>query len=284
MNVPPDYVPPSDADLEVASRVGGAALATLRGEPSNGQPPVLIDIGWVPFVDALTLDATHPIPDQRLPYFAWAGRVTMISGEAKAGKSTVLGQAICAALSGRSFASTTVPKLTSIAIATEEPPELVASRLRSYGLSSPAHDAMVWVCSPREGIDRLLAAVVRQKPQVLVVDSLTEWALHRGASSMNDALAMRGIINDFRLLSEAGVAVSVIHHGRKADGELRDSGDLAAAPDLLVSFDAVDADGKVVSFRASTLRRLSAVGRWPVDTVRLGYRDAEYYVESLAPR
>ena len=37
MNVPPDYVPPSDADIEAASRVGGAALVSLRG----GLPTVL---------------------------------------------------------------------------------------------------------------------------------------------------------------------------------------------------------------------------------------------------
>ena len=284
MNVPPDYVLPSDADIEAASRVGGAALVSLRGGASNGQPVALPDIVWIPFLDVLILDAAHPIPEQRIPYFAWAGRVTIISGEAKAGKSTVLGQAICAALDGGSFAGTTVPRLSSIAIATEEPLELVAARLRHYGLSSPAHDGKVWVCSPREGIDRLLAAVVRQKPEVLLIDSLTEWALHRRAASMNDALAMRAIVNDLRLLSEAGVAVSVVHHGRKADGELRDSGDLAASADLLVSFDAVDFDGKVVSFRTSNLRRLSAVGRWPVDTTVLGFRDSEYYVDSVAPR
>ena len=282
MNVPPDYVPPSDADIEAASRVGGAALVSLRGGASNGQL-VAPDIAWIPFLDVFILDAAHPIPDQLIPYFAWAGRVTIISGEAKAGKSSVLGQAICAALNGHSFAWITVPPLLSIAIATEEPPELVASRLRRFGLSSPAHDGKVWVCSPREGIDRLLAAVVRQKPQVLLIDSLTEWAFHRRVPSMNDALAMRAVVNDFRLLSEAGVAVSVVHHGRKADGGLRDSGDLAASADLIVNFDAVDPDGKVVSFRTSNFRRLSAVGRWPVDSVRLGYRDAEYYPENVAP-
>ena len=226
-------------------------------------------------------DAAHPIPDQRIPYFAWAGRVTIITGELKAGKSTVLGQAICAALTGGSFAGTTVPRLSSIAIATEEPLELVASRLRHYGLSSPAHDGKVWVCLPREGIDRLVAAVLRQKPEVLLIDSLMEWALHCRAASMNDPLAMRAIVNDLRLLSEAGVAVSVVHAVGKADGELRGSRDLAAAPDLLVSFDPVDRDGKVVPFRTSNFRRLSAVGPWPVDTTVLGFRDSEYYVDSV---
>ena len=223
----------------------------------------------------------HPIPDQRIPYFAWAGRVTIITGEFKTGKSTVLGQAICAALNGGSFAGTTVPRLSSIAIATEEPLELVASRLRHYGLSSPAHDGKVWVCSPRDGIDRLLAAVERQKAEVLLIDSLTAWALHRPVPSLNDAVAMSAIVNDLRPLTEAGLAVSVVHAAGKADGELRGSRDLAAASDLLVSFDAVDRDGKVVPFRISNFRRLSAVGRWPVDTTVLGFRDSEYYVDSV---
>ena len=226
--------------------------------------------------------AAHLVPDQRLPYFAWAGRVTLITGEVKAGKSTALGQAICAALTGQSFASTTVPPLSSIAIVTDEPQELVASRLRRYGLLSPAHDAAVWVSSPREGTDRLLAAVARQKAEVLLIDSLTAWAFDRGLPFMDPAPGLSAIVHDLRPLSEAGLAVSIVDAVGRGDRQLRPSRALASAPDLVVRFDAVDREGKVVPSRTSNLRRLSAVGPWPVHTTVLGFRDSEYYVESLA--
>ena len=93
MKVPSNYRPPSDANLEAASRVGGAhleSLESLEARTSNGQPDVAPVTGWEPFVDVLSPDASHPLPDQRIPYFAWAGRIAIISGEAKAGKTTVI--------------------------------------------------------------------------------------------------------------------------------------------------------------------------------------------------
>lgn len=90
---------------------------------------------------------------------------------------------------------------------------------------------------------------------------------------------MRKIISQLRLLADAGVAVFLVHHGRKEDGELRDSVDRAASTDLLIGFHGVDPEGKVVPFCATNLRRLSAVGRSPVDSVVLGFRDSQYYVD-----
>ena len=286
MRIPSDYRAPSDANLEAASRAGGAHLASLEalearhadGEPGPADAPLT---GWEPYVDALSVDASRPLPDQRIVYFAWAGRISIVSGEAKAGKSTVLTQALCAAITGKPFANNSVLPLTSVAIATEEPQELVSARLQRYGLSRPLNDGIVWIASPREGVPALLATAQARIPEVFIIDSLTEWAYHCGVESMNDPLAMRKIINQLRILADLGIAILVVHHGRKEDGELRDSVDLAASPDLLIGFHGVDPEGKVIPFRTTKLRRLSAVGRWPVDDVFLGFHDGEYYVERL---
>ena len=164
-------------------------------------------------------------------------------------------------------------------IATEEPPELVVSRLRRYGLSSLVSGGVVSGCALRARVFRACSRTLASRlPEVLIIDSLTEWAFHTGIESMNDPLAMRKIISLLRLLADAGVAVFIVHHGRKEDGELRDSVDHAASPDLLIGFHGVDPEGKVVPFRATNLRRLSAVGRWPVESVVVGFRDSQYYV------
>lgn len=280
--LPPDYTPATDGELEIATRAGAAALAALQGR-GNGHEASAVDEGWAPFVDVLSLDASRAVPEPRIPYFGWAHRITIVSGEPKAGKSTALSQAIVAALTGTEFAGIVVPQPVSVAIATEEDPEIVKARLCAHGLLSPDHDGLVWVSPPREGVARLLAAVERQRADVFVIDSLTEWALHNKSESMNDALAMRALVSDLRRIAKSGTAVIVVHHGRKADGEIRDSVDLAAAPDLLIFFEAVGPDGRPAHFRASHLRRLSAVGRWPVDTITLGFRATRYYVTSCAP-
>ena len=274
MTTPAGYVLPTDQQIEEATRAGVAHLRSLRGDDaarsSNGGG-ASVDQGWEPFVDLFQLDASQQIPELTLPFVGWAGRLTIMSAEPKAGKTTFLAQAIAAALNEEPFVGLTVRPPESVAIATEEPLSLVAARLRAAGLESPQHDNRVWICPPREGIPRIRAAVGRQRPTIFIVDSLTEWAYQSRTDTMNDALAMRGLVADLREIADQGTSVHLVHHGRKADGNLRDSVDLAAAPDLLVNFEAVNVDGDPVHFKTTKFRHLSAIGRWPVDDLRVTF-------------
>ncbi len=272
----------TNEELQEAVTHGMRHLASRRANGSAGDPQAAGE-GWSPFEDAVLVDESKQVPDMLVSGFVWRERISVLCSEPKAGKSTVLAQAILAAIDGRDFADERVPALRggSIAIVTEEPLGLLKARLSRYGLSPERHIGRVWLCSPRDGLDRIFAAFARQRPDVVLIDSLTSWAVQTPAESMNDPMAMRRLVEAFRAVTDAGAGVGFVHHGRKSDGALRDSGDLAASPDMLISFDPVNHEGQIVSKHQTTLRRLSYIGRWPVGTVTLGFNgsDSTYYVD-----
>ena len=81
-----------------------------------------------PLVDVLDVDAgTAMVPDAVLPGLAWRGRLSVIAGNPKAGKSTLLAQGIAAMLSGETFLSDPADA-GSIVIVTEEPLAKIGDR------------------------------------------------------------------------------------------------------------------------------------------------------------
>ena len=266
----------SDAEAEGAVREAMDKLRALRG----GVDP-RVDAGWAPFVDALDVEASPATPPCVLPGFAWRGRLSIVSGPPKAGKSTAIAQAIGCRLRGEAFASGRVVPAGPVAIVTEEPLGLLAQRLRAYGVGD-AHDGAVWLASPEDGADRVLAALARSAPEVLVVDSFTPWALAAGAESLSDPAGMRRVMDALRRVADGGAGVVVVHHGRRSDGELADSRDLSAAVDMVIGFHPVDSAGRRTELGASALRKLSYLGRWPQDSVTAEYRAARYVVDDGA--
>lgn len=266
---PPSY---TDEDLQGAVDHAMRYLTTKQVNGSAGDPQ-LPDAGWAPFEDAVLVDESKQVPDTLVAGFVWRERISVLCSEAKAGKSTALAQVLLASVDGNPFADERVSELGDgqIAVVTEEPLGLLKARLSRYGLDAERHVGRIWLCSPRDGLDRIFAAFARQRPAVILIDSLTAWAVQTPAESMNDPMAMRRLVEAFRPVAEDGAGVGFVHHGRKSDGALRDSGDLAASPDMLISFDPVSPDGVVVSKEKSNLRRLSYIGRWPVGTVTLSF-------------
>lgn len=248
--------------------------AEVAGAPSEAGDGDVDDVEWQPFQNAAHIDASAPLPKVVLPALAWRERLSLIAGDAKAGKSTVLAQALEAALTGRSFGGQQIDgDLGAVAIITEEPVGLLAARLLFYGLTETGdHMERIWIASPRLGAGRILAALERQSPDLVVFDSFTDWAVGgAGAESLNDAAGMRRCMAALREVADRGAAVLVVHHARKADGAVRDSSDLAAAVDMIVMFEPVDLEGERCVMGSSDRRRLNYLGRWPVDTVPLDF-------------
>ena len=270
----PDRV--SDQDLTDAVK---EVVGKLRSRGGQSGPEG--DDGWLPFADALDLEASPQVPPCVLAGLAWSGRLSIVSGPPKAGKSTLIAQAIGCRLSGEAFAGQSVKCGGPVAIVTEEPLGLLAQRLRAYGLND-THAGTLWVAAPGHGVDRVFAALARSRPEVLVVDSFTPWALAAGADSLSDPAGMRRVMDGLRAVADAGAGVLVVHHGRRSDGELADSRDLSAAVDQVISFDAMDEVGERCSLRNSSFRRLSYLGRWPQDVVRLEYSGTRYRLDEAS--
>ena len=263
----------SDEELNAAVK---EVMAKLRSRAGPSEPEG--DEGWSPFVDALQLEASPQTPPCVLAGLAWKGRLSIVAGPPKAGKSTLIAQAIGCRLSGQAFAGQRVECKGSVAIVTEEPLGLLAQRLRAYGLTD-AHVGAVWVAAPGHGVDRMFGSFIRSRPEVVIVDSFTPWALAAGADSLSDPAGMRRVMDGLRAVADAGAGVLVVHHARRSDGELADSRDLSAAVDQVVLFDAVDEAGERCALRSSSSRRLSYLGRWPQDVVRLEYSEPQYQLD-----
>jgi len=242
---------------------GGAAGGGDADEPGGGE-------GWSPFGDVLDLGAAPAKPPTVLAGLAWRGRVSVLSGAPKAGKSTALAQAIGCRLGGEAFAGETVAPSGPVALVTEEPLELLAQRLRVYGVGE-GHKGAVYVASPAHGVDRLVDALRRSQPEVVIVDSFASWAVAGGCESLSDPAVMRRVMDTLRTVADDGAAVLVVHHARRSDGELADSRDIAASVDMIVTFDAVDLELDRCAPGSSDLRRLSYLGRWPQETVVLDF-------------
>jgi hypothetical protein len=252
-----------EAVAKLRARHGGPATAALGDEPEG-------DVGWSPFVDVLDLEASPAKPPTVLPGLAWQGRVSVLSGAPKAGKSTALAQAIGCRLSGEAFAGETVVPSGPVALVTEEPLGLLAQRLRVYGVGED-HRGAVYVASPAHGVDRVVEALQRSQPEVVIVDSFASWAVAGGCESLSDPAVMRRVVDTLRTVADDGAAVLVVHHARRSDGEIADSRDIAASVDMIITFDAVDAELDRCAPRVSSLRLLSYLGRWPQDVVMLDF-------------
>ena len=264
-NVTDDDV--QDAVKEVLDKLKARAVGTPVADPA-AEPEG--DEGWSPFVDVLDLTASPAKPPVVLPGMAWSGRLSVLSGAPKAGKSTALAQAIGCRLSGEAFAGETVAPAGPVALVTEEPLELLAQRLRVHGVGDD-HRGAVYVASPAHGVDRLVDALRRSGPELVIVDSFASWAVAGGCESLSDPAVMRRVMDTLRTLADDGAAVLVVHHARRSDGELADSRDIAASVDMITTFDAVDQELDRCAPVVSDLRRLSYLGRWPQETVFLDF-------------
>jgi len=276
--VPPYLEGLSDAERAQVVRKASTALGATDADPA--------DTEWQPFRNALEVDAAQPLPDVVLPALAWRERLAVLSSAPKAGKSTVVAQAVEAALTTREFPGApkgkewTAPR--SVAMITEEPLALLVARLRFYGgpEGDGRHVGRVWVASPRWGDARILAALERQSPDLVIVDSWTDWAVSAGAETLSDPAEMRRRMMVIREVANRGAAVLVVHHARRSDGAMADSRDLAASVDMIVTFDAIDPEMNRCTVGSSDLRRFSYLGRWPQETVVLDFdrEDRRYSV------
>lgn len=99
------------------------------------------------------------------------------------GKSTLLGQAVGAAVTGREFLGESAA-CGQIAIVTEEPIRLAAARLHKYGIPEEHRGAVFLV---RVGTPGIEAALQRMSPALIVFDSLAAWLASVGVERFSDA-------------------------------------------------------------------------------------------------
>jgi len=191
-----------------------------------------------------------------------AGNVTLLVGQWKAGKTTLLSVLLARLGAGGPLAGLAVRPGRAVVVS-EEADDLWAERIERLGIGDQLHllsrpfrgrptaDQWQWL------IDSLVARHETRPFDLVVIDPLAAFLPGR---TENDAGTMLDVLLPLQALTRLGVAVLVLHHPRKgasAPGRLaRGSGALSGSADILLELEllggAADDDRR---------RRLSAFSR-----------------------
>jgi hypothetical protein len=199
-----------------------------------------------------------------------AGNVTLLVGQWKAGKTTLLSVLLTRLGTGGTLAGLAVRPGRAIII-TEEADDLWAERIERLGIG----DHVQLLSRPFRGRPtqdewhHLIASLVARHEShgfdLLVIDPLAAFLPGR---SENDAGTMLDVLLPLQELTRLGVCVLILHHPRKAESApgrmARGSGALSGSADILVELEyvggAADDDRR---------RRLSAYSRHQATPRRL---------------
>jgi hypothetical protein len=163
------------------------------------------------------------------------GKITLLSAEAKAGKTTLLSLLYKRMATGGSFCGTTVSP-GGVIVVSEEPPDIWLDRRDALALGDHLQVLpMPFVIKPtRRDWERIIDEAVqalKQTPAALVVwDTLSHlWWVPDENDNAKEAAALMPL----RLLSSTGAAVCLVHHfGAEKTGP-RGGTELRGFPDLL---------------------------------------------------
>ena len=162
--------------------------------------------------------------------------MTLLTSRWKSGKTTLLSVLLSRLGPGGELAGLPVAAGRA-AVVSEEAPELWADRGRRLGFGPH----LSFMCRPFRGkpsagewqalLDRLADEQDRAGLQLVVIDPLASFL---PGSDENNASALLAALAPLQRLTAAGVAVLLLHHPRKTDGEPRGSGALPGFADILV--------------------------------------------------
>ena len=214
-------------------------------------------LGLRRLADIITAPGALDSPRAVLPGLAYAGRLTLLPGPEKIGKSTLLGHGVAAVTTGGDFLGASVSQGPVLYVSLEEHQGDLARRLVHFG----ADDQEVEVLEDLgdKPFERLARAAELVQPTVVVIDSLSRLA-ERYISDASSAAQWNPVMGALVRLARYGAGVVLVHHATKGTGRYRDSTAIGAAVDLILTMARDEKDGSV--------RQLSVEGRFPVPPLR----------------
>ena len=197
---------------------------------------------------------------------AWAGRLTLLHSREKVGKSTLMGAAAAAVTRGAPFLEMPTTGGPVVWFGEEHKAD-AKTRMDQWGADCRrVAFGNRLEKGPDGGSPSLNGIVAWHKPVLIVVDTLTLFAGILGIRDFHGAGELGDVMANLAALArKTDAAVVVLHHNRKnpsngastgtPQGEYRDSTAIAAAADMIVSFDETND-------ASDTARRLAYKGRW----------------------
>jgi hypothetical protein len=213
--------------------------------------------------DPRALDPPRPV----VPRLAWQGRLTLLAGREKGGKSTLAGAATAAVTKGATFLECPTLEGTVLYVHREEHKGEVLRRFDRFG----ADNDSVFL-TDRIDLATLEREAPNYKPVLIVIDTLAAFvggAIDDPGNSAKWTPILQGFV---ALARDHDAAVLLLHHARRSDGSYRDSSAIGAAPDALIEMREDTKDRWV--------RQLSARARWEVPDYSVRLTESGYVLAS----
>jgi energy-coupling factor transporter ATP-binding protein EcfA2 len=250
-------------------------LAQAAAMPAPAVPPTPDDEPptYALLADLLARPELLKPPECVVPRLAYRGRLVLLAGPDKSGKSTLLSHATAALTREAPFLGGAVGARSGrvIWMGLEEAVGDAVRRLAE--LEADPDRVQLVVCAPRDLLDQTRALLAEWPADLLVIDSLTEYARIAYGAIPDDgdnagwAAVLRPLVGVAR---EHDVAVVVLHHVRRSDGQFRGAGEIAAAADALLEL------VPPTSGEDQTMRRIRGRGRWTVEPFAVALREGRY--------
>jgi len=213
-------------ELERAALLEQAAQGSPEASRSAAHRSVFRSLAEI-LADPAALDPPQPV----VPRIAWRGRVSLLAGREKEGKSTLASAAAAAVTRGAAFLEGPALQGDVLYLALEEHESDVATRLSRFGADPARIFVAVQLERPSEDLEK---AAAEHRPVLIVVDTLAAFVggdiEDPGNSSAWTPLMARLV----RIARDHDSAVLLLHHARKSDGTYRDSTAIGAAVDVLL--------------------------------------------------
>lgn len=252
------------------------ALATLRSRLTDlesklhdsGEAPTFATLG-----DLLERPELLAPPECVVPRLGYRGRLVVLAGPDKSGKSTLMGHAIAAVsrrgrfLDGRTHTQQGRALLVGLEEAVGD-----AVRRLSEARADPRRVSLV-VAPRRDLLTRIEALLSEWTSDLVVVDSLQEYArVTLGAvPDDGDSSGWASVVRPLAGLARTrDVALVVLHHVRRSDGQYRGSSEIAAAADALLELSPPKPG------EDPTVRRIRGRGRWAIEPFEVALREGTY--------
>lgn len=204
---------------------------------------------------------------------AWEGRVSLLAGREKLGKSTLVSAAAAAVSAGRPLfdGSSSVHPRTVLYYGLEEHTGDLARRLRKFDAGP---DKVGLATEVREApFAHLRRNVSFHEPALVVVDTLAAFTQHLDLEPGNASDWTRVMSRIGSVARDSEAAMLLLHHARKRDGKYRDSTAIGAGVDMILEMGRGDGPRE---------REIAARGRWALDDFAFRLREDDRLRVELA--
>jgi hypothetical protein len=217
-------------------------------------------------------------PECVLPRLGYRGRLVALCGPDKSGKSTLLAHGSAAASRGRTFLGERIPDpLRVVHMGLEE---AISDAVRRFDeLAADPDKIRMLTLAGADLLEQTSEMLAAEPADLIVVDSLSEYARVAcgGVPDDGDSSGWSGVVRPLVALArEHAVAVVVLHHVRRSDGQYRGSSEIAAAVDALLEMRTPGTN------EDPNVRHISGRGRWPIPAYSVTLRDGWYELGGAA--